>query len=169
VRPDTPERIADAKRAWQRQQAMFELERDTVRKMAWRELRARVRTGWSRRYLLLTTELSFDGAIGDAVGVESFMLQTVQRSGRKMTITPRLAAESEVWPTRMKARAGLYLEPTRFAQSSPRLHGTFGIDVRVLHWDVFGIWPEDYLWQLSIAGDFTRQYVAVSVSVGGWY
>jgi hypothetical protein len=69
----------------------------------------------------------------------------------------------------MKLRAGTYLEPTRFAASSPRVHGTFGVDLRVVHWDVFGLWPEDYQWQVSAAVDLTREYNAVSLSLGGWY
>jgi hypothetical protein len=90
--------------------------------------------------------------------VESFLLQTVQRSGQEMTVTPRLAVESEIWPTHMRVRTGIYLEPTRFEQSLARLHGTVGLDIRVLHWDVFRVWPEDYLWQISIESPGAKSF-----------
>jgi hypothetical protein len=150
-------------------EAMLELERAAVRKSAWQELRGRVRSGWPRRYALISAEASFVGRVNDGVGVESFLLQTVQRSGQDITVTPRLAVESEVWPRWMRARTGIYLEPSRFEQSIARLHGTVGLDIRVLHWDVFRVWPEDYLWQISIAGDFTSGYASLSMGVGGWY
>jgi hypothetical protein len=63
----------------------------------------------------------------------------------------------------------MYLETSRVRESSVRIHGTFGGDVRLFPWDVFGIWPDDYLWQLSMAIDVTAGYVAFSTSIGGWY
>ena len=49
------------------------------------------------------------------------------------------------------------------------MHGTFGCDIRVLRWDVFRIWPEDYWWQITVAFDLTRDYHAFSAGIGGWY
>ena len=69
----------------------------------------------------------------------------------------------------MKIRGGTYLEPTRFAESSPRWHGTLGVDISLFKWDVFGIWPEDYRWQLTAAVDLARAYGAFSFGIGGWY
>jgi len=34
---------------------------------------------------------------------------------------------------------------------------------------VFGIWPEDYRWQLTAAVDLARAYGAFSFGIGGWY
>ena len=104
-----------------------------------------------------------------AVGVESFVFQTVQRSGEKITISPRIGYESEPWPKRMKIRVGSYLEPARFAASTARMHGAFGIDLNVLKWNVFGLWPDDYRWQISVSFDIAREYQALSVGIGGWY
>lgn len=86
-----------------------------------------------------------------------------------MTVSPRLGFETEVWPTRVKLRAGTYIEPTRFAESTLRVHGTFGFDVSVLKWNVFGLWPDDYRWQVSFSLDFARAYGAFSFGIGGWY
>jgi hypothetical protein len=149
-------RIADENREYAEQQKKFDAERSDIRKTAWREIRARVRTEWARFYVLALAELSLTGPVANGVGVESFLVQTVQRSGEKVTATPRLAVESEVWPNQIKVRTGTYLEPTRFEQSSARLHWTVGVDIKVLHWGVFGVWPEDYLWQISMALDIAR-------------
>jgi hypothetical protein len=166
---DALARIAEEERDYTEQRALFDAERDAIRKTAWRALRAGVRNKWDRRYLLLTSELSFVGRVDTGLGLEAFLTQTVQRSGERVSVMPRLAAESEIWPQRMKLRAGTYLEPTRFRETNARVHGTFGLDVRLLPWDVFRIWPEDYMWQLSSALDITRNYQAFSVGIGGWY
>jgi hypothetical protein len=84
-------------------------------------------------------------------------------------VTPRVGVEAEIWPNWLKARAGVYVEPTRFAASNARVHGTLGVDVKAGCWDVFGLWPEDYTWQISLALDATRGYVAFSFGLGGWY
>ena len=105
----------------------------------------------------------------NGVGVESFLFQTVQRSGQSVTISPRLGFESEVWPTRMKIRAGTYLEPSRFVESRPRVHATLGFDVSLFKWNVFGLWPDDYRWQLTTALDLARAYGSFSAGIGGWY
>ncbi|MBT8482633.1 MAG: hypothetical protein HKP36_13700, partial [Myxococcales bacterium] len=127
------------------------------------------RWGWPRRYYLLTADLWFNGRVDNAVGVESLLFQTVQRSGEKITVSPRLGFETEVVPTRMKIRAGTYLEPTRFAQSSLRVHGTLGVDISLFKWNVFGLWPDDYRWQFTTALDVSRKYVSLSFGIGGWY
>jgi hypothetical protein len=169
ARPDRHARLAQEEQAFAEQELVFGAERDAIRKAAWRELRAGVRRLWARRYYLLVGEASFAGRVEDAVGLESFFAQREQRSGERITVTPRLGFESEVWPTHIKVRAGGYYEPSRFQETSARFHGTFGVDVRLFNWDVFRIWPEDYLWQLTSAIDVTRAYQAFSLGFGGWY
>ena len=136
---------------------------------AWKVLRERYRNEWPRWYFLVSADLQVTGRVTNGVGVESMLFQEVQRSGQDITLSPRLGVETEIWPKRMKARAGTYMEPSRFEETSARWHATFGIDLRVLNWSVFGLWPEDYLWQLSFAMDFARDYSSVSFGIGGWY
>lgn len=169
VGADAVARIAAEEREFAEENKLLEAERAAVRKLAWRSLRAGVRRLWPRRYLLLTSEVSFNGKVANGVGLESFIAQSVQRSGEHVSVTPRIAAESEVWPTHIKVRAGTYYEPTRFRTTDGRLHGTFGFDIRLFNWDVFRIWPEDYLWQISAAVDLSRDYQAFSTGIGGWY
>jgi hypothetical protein len=167
--PDGLARISEAERDFAEQRSMLEAERDAIRKTSWRELRAGVRRLWERRYVLFTAEVSFAGKVQNGVGLESFLAQSVQRSGERVTVTPRFAAESEVWPNHVKVRSGAYYEPTRFNATEGRLHGTLGFDVKLFRWDVFRIWPEDYLWQLSAAFDLSRDYKVFSAGIGGWY
>lgn len=122
-----------------------------------------------RAYLLLSGSLLVAGRVRDAVGVESFLDQVVNRSGASVVFSPRLGAEAEVWENRLKTRAGAYLEPTRFATSSPRVHGTLGMDLRLVRWNVFGLWPEDFMWQVGGSIDVARRYLTWGISIGGWY
>jgi len=34
---------------------------------------------------------------------------------------------------------------------------------------VFGIWPDDYRWQATVAVDLARAYGSFSFGIGGWY
>ena len=167
--PDVELCVQAVRQKYARRYAAIKESRKATRKLAWDMLRKRYRWDWPRRYYLLTADLWFNGRVDNGVGVESFVFQTVQRSGQKMTVSPRLGFETEVWPTRMKLRGGTYLEPTRFAESTPRVHGTLGVDVSLFKWNVFGLWPDDYRWQATIALDLARAYGAFSVGIGGWY
>jgi hypothetical protein len=122
-----------------------------------------------KRYLLISGGLVISGKSEEAVGVDSFLTQQINRSGARVVYSPRLGLESEVWPNLLKLRSGAYLEPTRFETSSPRWHGTFGADIRLFRSSIFGLWPEDYLWRLSLATDASERYLVFGVSLGGWY
>jgi hypothetical protein len=123
----------------------------------------------ARFYVLISGSVLVSGPVDDAVGVESFLAQEVNRSGRHTVVSPRLGVESEVWPDVLKLRAGSYLEPTRFETSQPRLHGTGGFDVRLFRWSVFGLFPGDYLWRFGAAADVSERYFTFGVTLGGWY
>ena len=167
--PDVDVCVRAVQQQYARKYAAIKQQRNELKRLAWEQLRKQYRWGWPRRYYLLTADLWFNGRVDNGVGVESFLFQTVQRSGEKVTVSPRLGFETEVWPTRMKLRGGTYIEPTRFAQSAPRVHGTFGFDVSVVKWNVFGLWPDDYRWQITAAIDFARAYGSFSFGIGGWY
>ncbi len=167
--PDVDLCLQAVQQRYARRYAQIKQSRKETKKLAWDMLRKRYRSGWPRRYYLLTADLWFNGRVDNGVGVESLLFQTVQRSGEKITVSPRLGFETEVWPKRMKIRAGSYLEPSRFAESKARVHGTLGFDINVLKWNVFGLWPDDYRWQIQVALDLARSYGAFSFGIGGWY
>jgi len=126
-------------------------------------------TGMNRFYVQVAASMLVSGSVDEAVGVESLVSQQVNRSGRKTVLSPRLGIESGVLPDNLKIRAGTYLEPTRFDGSTPRLHGTAGLDVKLLVWNVFGLWPDDYMWRLGLGGDAARNYYTWGVTIAGWY
>lgn len=145
-------------------------EKKRVERAARDALRARF-AQMNRSYLLVSTSLFVDGSVSDAVGIESFFERTVNRSGESVTVSPRLGVESEVIPYWLILRAGTYLEPTRFVSNpdGPRLHGTWGADLRLGKWNVFGAWPDTYVWRLRTSFDASRSYFNWGVALGGFY
>jgi hypothetical protein len=65
-----------------------------------------------------------------------FAVQLGSAGGR--LVSPRVGV---VIPTLLKVRAGTYVEPSRFDTSEARAHGTAGLDVKLIRWNVFGLWP----------------------------
>ncbi len=135
--------------------------------VASRVLHARYRAQ-PRQRVLVAAALLVTGAVANAVGVEAFLAQTVDRSGQRTTVTPRLGIEAELIPNWLQVRGGSYVEPSRFLASGPRLHGTFGLDAKVLQWDVFGIFPEGTAFRAGGFIDGARGYFAWGVSAGLW-
>jgi hypothetical protein len=123
----------------------------------------------NRHYLQISASLLLAGSVDEAVGVESFLTQQVNRSGQHVVYSPRLGLEAGVIPEILKVRAGSYVEPTRFDTSDPRVHGTLGLDIRLFRWNVFGFWPDDYMWRLGLGGDASRRYLSWGLTIGGWY
>ncbi len=124
-----------------------------------------------RFYVLISSSLLITGPVENAVGVESFLQGRVQRSGEKVTFSPRLGVESEVVPGWLTLRAGTYGEPTRFdrAGARARLHGTTGLDLKLFPWTVFGLFDDGTHWRVSGALDAARRYFSWGVSIGVWH
>jgi hypothetical protein len=137
-------------------------------KAAHRMLRRRYRM-LPRQKLLLSFSMLATGPTPGAVGVESMLTQRVDRSGEKATLSIRSGAEVEVLPNLLQLRAGSYMEPTRFRESSARLHATAGFELNVLEWSVFGIFPDDNSFRVTGAVDVSREYFGWSLGVGSWY
>ncbi len=133
-------------------------------------LRARYRS-LPRRYLLVSTALHVTGPLDDAVGVESFLERTVQRAGLEPTFSPRLGVESEVIPHWLALRAGTYYEPTRFSnlRAAARVHGTFGADLRLVRWKVFGLVHEGTAWRITGSVDYAARYLSFGAGLGIWH
>jgi hypothetical protein len=170
-------RLAEAHTASERELIERELDReerlDKERlSRAYTDARAALHDSFAevgRQYLLLTGSMLISGRVRDAVGVESFLDQVVNRSGTRVVFSPRLGAEAEVWENRLKGRSGVYIEPTRFETSKARAHLTLGADLRLFRWNVFGLWPDDFMWQVGGSVDMARRYLIWGVSIAGWY
>ena len=119
-----------------------------------------------RERVTLSFSALVSGAVKDAVGMESMLSQTVDRSGRRAVVTLRGGAEAEVIPNWLVLRAGSYLEPTRYRTGHTRLHGTGGCALRVLRWSMFGLFDEDTLFRVSFAVDAARDYFGWAIGAG---
>lgn len=137
--------------------------------LAARRLLEREEAARPRRKLLVSTSMLLSGPVANAVGFESMLERTVNRSGERATITLRGAAEAEVVPGWVQVRAGSYMEPTRFRGASARLHGTFGLETKLFEWTMFGLFHEGTSWRVSGAVDRARDYFGWSVGAGVWH
>ncbi len=151
-----------------RREAMEDEALDRYEKAVWRRLRHGYRT-LDPLFVLLTASIVIDGPTRDAVSVEAFLRQRVQRSGSTAVLSPHFGLETEPWTGVLRTRVGFYVEPPRIEGSLARFHWTGGIDLKLGGWDVFGIWPEDYVWKITSALDAAPDYLVWSIGIGGWY
>ncbi|WP_244224318.1 hypothetical protein [Corallococcus sicarius] len=122
-----------------------------------------------RAKLLLTGSVIISGAASNAIGFESFLSQQLERSGRHLLVSPRVGAELEPIENRLQVRAGSYLEPSRFDDIRPRVHGTAGAEVRLFRWSVFGMTSPETSWRISGFVDVSHLYLGWGVGVGTWH
>jgi hypothetical protein len=140
-----------------------------VQEPPWRGARRLLRARYAaipRERVLLSLSALVSGPVKNAVGLESMLSQTVERSGERTVVTVRAGVESEIIPWWLVVRGGSYYEPSRFRDGEARLHGTGGFDVRVLRSTIFGLWPDDTLFRLSGAVDVARDYFGWSLGAG---
>jgi hypothetical protein len=114
-----------------------------------------------RKYLLLSSDIVLTGPSRDSVGVQAWLENEVQQSGKAASLSPRVGAESEIWKDVLVVRAGSYYEPSRFDETSGRVHATAGFDVFLL--ELFWGWKGNFV--LDVADD----YVNWGVGVGFWH
>lgn len=119
-----------------------------------------------RQKVLLTASTVVTGPTKNAVGLESMLSQTVDRSGQDTVVSVRGGVETEVIPWWLVLRAGSYLEPSRYREGEARIHATAGLDVRVLQWSVFDLLDNDTLFRLSLSGDIARGYFGWGIGAG---
>jgi hypothetical protein len=154
-----------------REVAIIEREMELIEEAedADRQRRLMVYKALPRAKLLLTGGAKVTFQTVDGVGLESFLEQTVERSGEAITVQPHAAAETEVWPGYIVLRGGSYLEPTRFRAGSSRWHGTGGLDVRIpVEWSVFGLLDDDTTFRVTGAIDVASRYLGWGVGAGIW-
>jgi len=166
---DRRRRIRKLRAELRAEEDLDDREKSRVEKDLDRRLRQRYHDQ-ARFFVLVTTSLMITGAVRNAVGIESLINRSVQRSGQHVTVSPHVGVETEIWPHWLRLRGGSYLEPSRFDSNTKgaRLHATFGFDQKVLPWDVFGAFPEDTEWRVGGSLDASRSYLGWGVSLGVW-
>ena len=122
-----------------------------------------------RQKVLMAASLLVTGPTSNAVGFESFLSQSIDRSGRRPSMTPRVGIESEVIPSWLQVRAGAYLEPTRFDEASPRGHFTTSFDVKAIPWNLFGLLDSGSWFRLGGGIDVANLYFGWGLSAGVWH
>jgi hypothetical protein len=105
------------------------------------------------------------GAVDNGYGMEAFAAKQLQVSGRNVSATPRLGLESEVIRGWLRLRAGSYLEASRFPETTARLHGTAGFEVRVF---AFRLGGHERRVAISAASDLAARYKNLALAVGFW-
>ena len=110
-------------------------------------------------------DVVMSGATSHGYGLEAFGMQQLQRSGRHPAFSARGGVDYEWKPGRLRVRAGAYWEPSRFDHVGGRLHETFGIDLRVLAFHLWG--PRRG--RISLTGDVAPRYRNVGIGVGLWH
>lgn len=131
------------------------------------ERRARF-VNWPRERVLLLASLLVTGPSDQAVALEGFIDQRRDLVGRTLSFSPRFAAESEPVPNLLRIRAGVYLEPSRFKDGTMRQHFTFGGDLRIFSWDLFGLVPYTTL-RVSAFLDLAPRYENFGFGLGVWH
>jgi hypothetical protein len=116
-------------------------------------------------YILVVVEVGLTGSVEQAIGSDAFFEQVREPAGESLSVSPRLGLESEVWRRRLRLRAGTYWEPSRFADASGRIHGTFAFDLRLFD---FSLWGERSL-RFSSAVDLASRYSNLLLSLGFWH
>ena len=124
--------------------------------------------GWFRdeRSLTVAADLVVTGAADNAYGLEAFGQHELERSGRDVAWSLRGGVEYECFPGRLRLRAGSYWEPGRYDGVPGRLHGTFGIELRLLQFDVLDVPRRG---RISVTADLADKYRNIGFSVGFWH
>lgn len=117
------------------------------------------------RSLTVVGDLVITGPAPNGFGLEAFGEHELQRSGEHSSFSLRGGVEYEWLPGRLRLRGGSYWEPGRFEGVSGRLHGTFGIEVRVLEANIWG----RRRGRITLTGDVAERYRNVGVSIGFWH
>ncbi len=140
---------------------------DAEDKRLYRVRRARY-NNWPRERILLLASVLFTGPSNDVVSVEGFLDQRHEQVGRSLSLTPRLGIEAEPLPDRLRARVGTYLEPSRYDDGVARQHFTFGGDVKLFPFDLWGLLGQT-TWRVAFYVDVAPRYTNGGIGIGTWH
>lgn len=123
---------------------------------------------WPRARILLVASALVTGASSHAVALEGFIDQRVESVGQQVTVSPRIGIEAEPIQDHVIARLGSYVEPSRFEGVDARQHFTFGADLKLLPWNMFGITPGQ-TWRFGAVLDVAPRYIDWGFAFGAWH
>ncbi|MCB9777977.1 MAG: hypothetical protein H6742_05390 [Alphaproteobacteria bacterium] len=112
-------------------------------------------------------DLVVDAPSRDAVALEAHMAGLSVERGTRWTLSPRVGAEADVWPERLRIRAGTYWEPARNVGASGRVHVTGGYELKLFRFKALGIIDEVLALEGSV--DVASRYSSLGViNLGMW-
>jgi len=117
------------------------------------------------RSVTVVSDIVVTGSAPHGYGLEAFGQHELQRSGKNVDYSLRGGVEYEWLPGRLRVRGGSYWEPGRFEGVGGRLHGTFGIEVRVLEFHAWG----RRRGRITLTGDVADRYQNLGISIGFWH
>jgi hypothetical protein len=123
---------------------------------------------WPREKILLLVSVLFTGQSSNAVSVEGFLDQRVERVGQQVSVSPRLGLEGEPVKNQVTLRTGTYIEPSRYEGSTARQHFTFGGDIRLVPLTFWGLFPDDP-WKLGLFVDLAPRYTNYGFGFASWH
>lgn len=165
-----PERDAVEKRLDREEDAIRTVEDsylDTEHERLLDERKARYQN-WPRPHVLLVASAVITAPVQNGIAVSSFLDQRLESYGHAFSVSPRYGVEGEPLPDRFRLRLGGYLEPSLFEDGTARQHFTFGGDIKLFPFDVFGILPKGTTWQLSFATDLAPRYSNWGLGLSVW-
>lgn len=110
---------------------------------------------------LVSGQVDFISSVERAVALRSVAsFSEPEAVGSTVLLQPRIGAEHDTWPGRVRTRLGVFVEPSPFEGQVPRPHLTGGFEVFL-----FRYWED---WAFSAAFDLSRRYTNVGFSVGFW-
>ncbi|MES2640746.1 MAG: hypothetical protein V4850_14720 [Myxococcota bacterium] len=123
--------------------------------------------GWSNRSYLrdyqggipvrFVADVQVNAPVANSVSLEKVLQGEEVTRGGWYTAAPRIGAEVDVWPSRLRLRAGAYLEPSRTSLTGPRPHATGGFEVRLFRLKAFNQRIKlDLAWQVGV--DYAPRY-----------
>lgn len=118
--------------------------------------------------LRVAADLVYSAPVHDGVMLEALMTGLDVSKGQVGTLSPRLGAELEPWPDRLRLRAGGYLEPSRTDLAGGRGHGTGGFELRLFHIKALhGFIDTDLSYETCV--DAAPRYLNLSyLGIGTW-
>ncbi len=119
---------------------------------------------WPYRRTILSTDVRWFGVSHNAIGLSSFLQQTVQQAGQKDVFSLHAGLEVEPLPNRLRLRLGTYREPSRYAGVSVRQHATAGLELGLFRFRFFG----ERLVSLSYSADIASRYNVHALSLWLW-
>ncbi|CAN5250188.1 hypothetical protein BH11MYX1_BH11MYX1_14780 [soil metagenome] len=117
------------------------------------------------RSLTALADLVITGPSANGYGLDAFGVQELERSGRHTSFSIRGGVEYEWLPGRLRVRAGSYWEPNRFEGVPGRLHGTLGIELRALEFQLWGLRRG----RITLTADLASGYNNLGGSLGFWH